>query len=425
MKMHISSRLARRLALRAQLLDGSPELPAGKEGVAQTIEKLGYVQIDPLAVVERAHHHTLWTRRPDYKTDMLHELQAKDRRVFEYWTHALAYLPMSDYRYCLPRMHNFHNPNQSQWARYFLENYGHLMQPVLEQIRKAGPLSSKDFQSPPKEKHHTGWSPPKEAKGALELLFWKGDLMISERRNSQKIYDLTERVLPSHVDTSFPDDDELGQFLVRRALAAFGVAQEKEIRLFMQPGSPRDSHVGAANKEVVSKSLSDLVEAGEVIRVAIEKQQSADYYAQSNTIEESAGFDQVAPDVFLLSPFDSLIIQRERTKRIFGFDYTLECYVPAAKRTVGYYVLPILWGAHFVGRLDPKAEHKRKTLIIRNLVFEPEFSAFDEFLPLFAEKMTDFARFNQCTRIVFEKISPAKITAPVQRFMKEAGLEGP
>ena len=102
--MKISAARARRLAIRCQGLDGSWRLPPGKAGAAQVIERLGYVQIDTIAVVRRAHHHTLWTRRPDYSPEMLHELQAADRRVFEYWTHAASYLPMSEYRYCLARM---------------------------------------------------------------------------------------------------------------------------------------------------------------------------------------------------------------------------------------------------------------------------------------------------------------------------------
>ncbi|MFQ5641551.1 MAG: winged helix-turn-helix domain-containing protein [bacterium] len=416
-KTNISLQFARRLTLHTQLLDGKTKLPQGKEGVAQAIEKLGYVQIDPLAVIERAHHHTLWTRQPDYERETLHELQAQDRRVFEYWTHALAYLPMSDYRYCLPRMQNFHNSNPTRWVEYYLENYGPLMQPVLERIRQEGPLSSKDFESPPQEKQSTGWSLPKEAKGALELLFWKGDLMVSERRNNQKIYDLTERVLPDDIDTRYPDDDELGQFLVRRALTACGLAQEREIQLFMQPESPRDSHIGATSKGVISKSLSDLVEAGEVFQVEIEEIANTGYYALADVIKSAAKLKTPPPQVHLLSPFDSFIIQRERIKQLFGFDYTLEAYLTPAKRRYGYYVLPILWSDNFVGRLDPKADRKKKALQIRNLVFEPEFKAFEDFLTLLAEKLHALARFNRCTKIELEKVLPAKIKTTLQRFI--------
>ena len=225
-KTTLSLRSARRIAFRAQLLDGKGRFPSGKKGVARTIEKLGYVQIDTISVIERAHHHTLWTRRQDYDPRMLHELQAVDRRVFEYWGHAASYLPISDYRYYLPLKRDYRNP-RSKWTRQMLEKHGHLMDSVLERIRVEGPLGSRDFEPPPGIKRGTWWD-WKPRKTALELLFWRGDLMVRERRNFQRLYDLTERVLPPETDTRIPDEDELGRFLVRRALSAHGVARERE-----------------------------------------------------------------------------------------------------------------------------------------------------------------------------------------------------
>ena len=223
--------------------------------------------------------------------------------------------------------------------------------------------------------------------------------MISERRNNIKVFDLTERVLPAEVDTSIPDSDELGQFLVRRALSALGVATEKEIR----------NHIDAAGKEVISKSLNDLEESGEVIRIEIKGLENIAYYAFLNTIEKSTKQNRLKDKMILLSPFDNLIIQRDRIKRLFDFEYALECYTPPVKRVYGYYVLPILWGDQLVGRLDPKTDRKEKTLIIRNLVFETNFKEIDKILPAFADSMGYFARFNNCGRIVFEKISPVNL----------------
>ena len=389
------------MALNAQLLDGYAALPDGKEGVAQTIESLGYVQIDTIAVVERAHHHTLWTRYRDYDPDMLHKLQAQDRRVFEYWGHAASYLPMSDYRFYLPRMRSFNAPVTS-WEKYFIEKHEHLTGPILERIQQEGPLSSKDFKPPPGKRRGEWWD-WKPAKGALEVLFWRGELMVTKRRNFQRVYDLTERVLPEDVDTRYPDDDELGRFLVRRALSAYGIAREKEIR----------EHIHASHKEVISRSLVDMLDAGEVIPVDIEGLDSADYYALPELIEQTARLERLDPHVRLLSPFDNLVIQRERIKHLFGFDYTLECYLPAAKRKYGYYSLPILWGEQFIGRLDPKAERKKKVLTVRNLVFEPQFEVNDEFLAEFAHALTLFMHFNQCESVEIENVLPEVMSKPV------------
>lgn len=413
----ISLEPARRLVLNSQFLDGQAQLPDGKEGVVQAVEKLGYVQIDTIAVIERAHHHTLWTRHTNYDPGMLHELQAKDRRIFEYWGHAMSYVPMKDYRYYLPRMRNFLE-SKSNWAKDRLEKAQHIMEPVLERIREEGPLSSKDFEPPPGRKGGAWWD-WKPAKLALELLFWQGKLMISERRKFQKVYDLTERVLPEDVDTRYPDDNELGRFFVRRALSAYGVAQEREMQIFLQPEAARDSIFQAAGREVISKSLRELVDAGEVSPLKIKEDGNSEYYALTETLEKAAHAQTAPAQVFLLSPFDNLIIQRERTRRLFGFDYSLECYTPAPKRKYGYFVLPILWGDKLIGRLDPKAERKGKTLIIRNLMFEPEFNAFEEFLPSFTAKLKEFAQFNQCEKVVFEKISPAGIKTSIKRLLKE------
>jgi uncharacterized protein YcaQ len=327
----VSQSAARRIAVHAQLLDGRARLPRGKEGVARAIERLGYVQIDTIAVVERAHHHTLWTRRPDYCPDMLHELQSVDRRVFEYWGHQASYLPMSDYRFYLPRMRRFAT-GEGRWARSVRARHGHLLKPLRERIRQEGPLTSADFKPPPGKRRGSWWD-WKPAKNALELLFWRGDLMISERRNFARVYDLTERVLPDDVDTREPDEAELGRFLVRRALSAYGIAREREIA----------DHLHAAGKDVIARALRALVEAGEVTPVRVEGDADTAYYALCEQVERQARLRRKAPQLFILSPFDNLVIQRDRVARLFGFDYTLECYLPATRRRYGYFTLPILW----------------------------------------------------------------------------------
>jgi uncharacterized protein YcaQ len=417
-KTKISLKQARRITLNAQLLGSGAKLPKGKEGVAQTIEKLGYVQIDTIAVIERAHHHTLWSRRADYAPEMLHELQTKDRRVFEYWGHAMSYLPMSDYRFFLPKMRNFENP-KSNWAKIGLEKCGYLMKPVLERIRKEGPLSSKDFKPPPGTIRGNWWD-WKPAKIALEMLFWKGDLMITERRNFQKVYDLTERVLPGHVNASIPCDDEMGQFLVRRALSANGMLQEKEISKFLQPSAGRDADIQVANSDVIKISLNNLMDAGEVIPIKIAGENDDDYYALSETLNKSTKPGRKKPRVAILCPFDNLLIQRQRIKNLFGFNYSLECYVPASKRKFGYFTLSILWGENFVGRLDSKADRKKKTLIIHKLAFESTLKNLNVFLPAFTKKLADLARFNRCNKIQLVKVTPSKIKANFKRFLCDA-----
>ncbi|MBN2010644.1 YcaQ family DNA glycosylase [candidate division KSB1 bacterium] len=410
--INISQNTARQLALGCQLLHTSNKK---KLSLLDKIEALSYVQIDTIAVIQRAHHHTLWVRHSEYGEDMLNHLQTVDRAIFEYWAHAMAYIPMKDYRFYLPKMRQFEKP-ASKWAQQALASCRDIMPHILKRIRKEGPLGAKDFEAPPNRKNGSWWD-WKPAKLALEQLFWRGELMITERRKFQKIYDLTERVLPDHIDTRIPSSKELGHFIVKRALSSFGIAQEREIRSFLQPDTIRDSDLQFANRKVVADALFDLIETGDVVPIKIGANEAI-YYALSEYINNSDPQSAPAPSVILLAPFDNLIIQRDRTKWLFNFDYSLECYVPEPKRKFGYFVLPILWGDRFIGRLDPKADRKQKTMIIRNLVFEPDFQQADELLPTLATTLKEFASFNDCESIKFEKLKPAKLKKALERATK-------
>src|SRR5512137_1942744 len=164
----ISEKTARRLVLHAQLLDGRTKIKKGKAGVAQAIGHLGYVQIDTIAVIERAHHHTLWTRVPGYRPEHLHQAHAVDRSVFEYWGHAASFLPMGDYRFYIPMMRGFLDP-KGGWYRGWGEKYGDHLQPVLKRIREEGPLAARDFANPTGRGRGPWWD-WKPAKAALEML---------------------------------------------------------------------------------------------------------------------------------------------------------------------------------------------------------------------------------------------------------------
>jgi uncharacterized protein YcaQ len=402
----ISKQRARQLAIQAQLLDGKYRPPSGREGVAHTIERLGYVQIDTISVIQRAHHHTLWTRLPQYQEPMLHELQLNDRRVFEYWGHAASYLPMSDFRFYRWKMEH-RQANPSVRTKQWTEKNGNLLELVLNRVRREGPLSTSDFEAPPNRKSE-GWWDWKPAKSALEILFWNGDLMISHRENFKRIYDLPERVLPSGIDTSLPSEAEFARFLVRRALRAYGVATQGEIF----------EHIRGGSRSMVAAAIQELTDAGEVVQVKISSQNSYDY-ALTEAVDPTGWGGRRKRKVSLLSPFDNLIIQRERTRRLFDFDYVLECYTPAAKRKYGYFVLPVLWGTKLVARLDPKANRKTKVFEIRNLVFEPEFEEFDELLPLLAQKMVHLARSNGCESFEFIRVKPAKYKRELRRLTRE------
>lgn len=400
----ISSELARRIILKAQGLDGTSD--DNVPNPLRIIQQLGYVQIDTINVIKRSHHHTFWSRYPQYTEDDIHSMQQDERSIYEYWGHAMSYLPMSDFRYSLPRMENFKNPS-TPWAVMQLRKCHSLMEPILQRIRTEGPLSAKDFKSE-KKKGGTWWD-WKPAKVALEFLFWRGDLMISERQNFQKVYDLRERVLPDHVDMTMPSPKESGHFLVRRALQAMGVATESDIQKFLQPATARDNDWQLVSRDIIRQSIEEMCEDGIIQTIQILEVSPANHYLLSVGLD-CINLPEIEPDkIFLLSPFDNLIIQRDRVKRLFEFDYALECYVPEPKRKYGYFVLPILWGENIVGRLDPKADRKTKTMIIKSLSVESPIEQMDDFLPKLSEALVAFTRFNQCEKIILEKVKPDKI----------------
>ncbi len=404
MNESISQKTARRLALHAQLLDGRTRIMNGVRGVAQAIEHLGYVQIDTISVIERAHHHTLWTRVPAYQPEHLHQAHAVDRTVFEYWGHAASYLPMGDFRFYIPMMRSFYDPKNS-WFRGWGEKYGSHLEPVLKKIREEGPKAARDFENPGGRGQGPWWD-WKPAKAALEMLFWRGELMIRERNGFERIYDLTERVLPAGTDTREPSPSELGRFIVRRALGALGLASEKEIRDYIRIG----------DKSIVVGALKEMLAAAEIARLGVENR-GGKFYALPSALEEARRMRAAASRVCLLNPFDSLVISRSRLKERFDFDYTLECYVPRDKRRHGYFLLPILFGESIVGRLDPKADRKSKTLIVRRLVLEPEGMDADALVPELGRAINELARFNGCERIALENVGPKGFLVPLKKAL--------
>ena len=399
MHLKISINEARRLVLQSQgLLQNN--FGKNKKGVLSAIEHLGYVQIDTLAVVERAHHHTLWSRLPDYSPGLLEELQAKEHKIFEYWSHAASYLPMSDYRFTLPRKAII-AAGESHWFK----RDDKMMRYVLDRIKQEGPLLSKDFMALPNKK--TGpWYEWKPAKKALEQLFMEGKLMVAKRQGFQKVYDLPERILPAGVNTTMPTLQEFCEHLIRKNINAHGLVSEQEI-----------VYLRKKLKEPVKSSIKRLLKQGEIIAVKIEGLNGIDFYTDAErlvTIEKPLK----GKAMHLLSPFDNSLIQRRRTERLFNFNYQVECYVPEAKRIYGYFCLPILFGDEFIGRLDPKADRHSKTFFIYNLAFEPSFKNFEQALPLLAGKIKEFATFNNCNKIIIEKTEPKQFQKELKRLLK-------
>lgn len=349
---------ARQVLLACLGLLEEPRQPSSKTGVAETIRQMGALQIDTIHVVARAPYFTLWSRLGDYDVKWLDELLAEGD-LFEYWAHAACFLPIEDYpffrRYMLNGLRVW--GNQQQW----LEDHQDLVAMIHNRLREEGPLRSSDFEH--NSHRSNGWWDWKVEKIALELLFNTGELMISRREKFQRIYDLQERVLPDWDDTRTPSYEETVEALVLKTVHTLGVALPAWI-----PDYYRLKKTGLA------QILDRLVDAGVLFPVKIDgfTQNAYAHVGRLDLLQKAAAGLLHPQRTVLLSPFDPLVWDRARAKSLFNFDFSLECYLPQAKRRFGYFLLPILHRDRLVGRLDAKAHRKDGIFEVKSLYLEPD-----------------------------------------------------
>ena len=389
----------RRIALSRQGLIGRRKLGRGIDGVRKALERLGYVQIDTISVVARAHHHTLWSRVSGYRDELINRLVGRGE-AFEYWSHAAAYLPMRNYRFSLPAMRAFGN-GEERWMR---SREPKTMRLVLHRIRDEGPLRARDFVDAPRGS--PGWWDWKPAKGALEQLFMQGDLMCVRRDGFEKVYDLAERALPRNAVTSEPSVEEHAAHLIDSTLRAHGFAAPRMFTYGICLGK-RNAPTRAAVKALLRQG----VENGTL--ATAETADGTVFYGRPEALAERPR--KPPPTVRILSPFDNSIIQRDRALGLFDFDFQLECYVTEAKRRWGYFCLPLLFGDAFVGRMDCKAHRATGIFEIRRLHLEaPLGEAFD---PAFSAAVWSYARYTGCEAVEVSRVSPRNERSRIVRAL--------
>lgn len=358
----------------------------GLEGTKAALEHLGYVQIDTISVVERAHHHVLWSRIPDYRPEFLDRLVSREKAAFEYWSHAASFLPMRDFRFALPRMRRF----SSGYSHWFTPSEGHRpwRRRILSLIKAEGPQSIRAFADPNhvRKRDQGGWFERSPAKQMLEQLFMEGKLMVCGRKGFEKFYDLTERFLPSSVDTSYPNVSEQARHLILSHLRSHGFMRVNEI------GHLRKKEM----KDLLAKEARKLLKEGELVGLAVEG--IVDPYLALADWQKNLG----APGeggVKILSPFDGHVIRRDRLRELFDFDYTIECYVPETKRKFGYFCLPVLVDGSFAGRIDAKADRASGTLLVKKLFVEKNAGKKGDVMARLQPALREFAAFNGCDSV--------------------------
>jgi uncharacterized protein YcaQ len=361
--------LARKLFLDGQGLLDDPARRGGPQAVYKLVERMGFVQIDSIQVVERAHHLILAARLDAYRPGILAALLERDRRLFEHWTHDAAAIPSCWYTHWRPRFERARRRIAAHpwWRARLGPDAARVLAHVRDRIRAEGPLQSRDFEHERSGASGAwwGWTPQK---AALEYLWHTGELLIARRAQFHKVYDLAERVLPAAGAGDGPDPAASLEWACRAAIDRLAVATTGEIARFWGGHELADVRAWCARA------------AGAGTLVAV---RAADVHGGTRAAWAIPDWERRAtrlPDapqrVRLLAPFDPVLRDRARTQRLFGFEYAFEAFTPASKRRYGYYVLPILQGERLTGRADAARDGRR--LVLSRVWWEPGVRATRE-----------------------------------------------
>lgn len=374
---------ARRLLLLGQGLLEDPEGPASARRLLSVIEGLGFVQVDSINVLERAHHLTLHTRLRHHRHQMLVELLEEDRRLFEQWTHDASIIPLRWYRHWHPRFEQAgRRIRASAWWRTRMgAKPERLLERVLARVQEKGPVQSREFEveragratdragsttaasAASKSKGWWNWSPQK---AALEYLWRTGALAVVRRAGFEKVYDLSQRVHPQAHAQQPPTAEEHLEWACASALERLGAATPRELAAFWNCVPLADARRWC--HDAIRRGAAEAV-----VIASVDGTQRAGV-ARSDWRDRLAQAPNPPAMLRLLSPFDPLIRDRQRARECFGFDYRFEAFVPAAQRRHGYYVLPILEGERLTGRLSARHDRPAQTLRVDGLWWEPKVS---------------------------------------------------
>lgn len=361
---------ARRLLLSAQGLLDDPRRRASPGVLYDLVLRMGFVQIDSINVVERAHHLTLAARIQGYRPAHLARLLEKDRRLFEHWTHDASAIPAVWYPYWKIRFERYRERVLAHpwWRERVGPDPEKVVAHVLDRIRAEGPLLTRDFEDERPagtDKTWWGWKPQK---AALEYLWRTGVLAVARRESFHKVYDLAERTYPHGHEAPRPEDGEHVDWACRSALERLGVATPAEVAGFWDAVSIEEARAWCRRASA----------SGDIVPVTVESLdggRAGASYALPDWESRAASLPPAPPRIRLLSPFDPILRDRKRTLRLFGFDYRFEAFVPGGQRRYGYYVLPVLEGERLVGRLDLKLHRGQGLLEVKGLWWEPGVKA--------------------------------------------------
>ncbi len=356
----ISRAQARRIALAAQGFRDPRHTRPTMRTFDRTLARTGVLQVDSVNVLQRAHYMPLFSRMGPYDTSMLHRAAERHpRRLVEYWAHVQAFMPVELWPVMRHRMDSYRE--SPRWGSWLQTNPG-LVEEVHARVRDRGASTARDLDDgAPRRKVDWGWN-WSESRKALDYLYLVGELAIAGRNSAfEPVYDLPERVLPADaLEAPVPSRPDAVRELVRRAARSHGVATLRDLTDYYRLQYERD-----AGQRAAKVAVEELVEDGELLPAAVEG------WSRPAWLHRDAARPRRVAARALLSPFDPLVWERERTEQLFDFHYRIEIYVPEAKRRYGYYVLPFLLGDRIVARVDLKADRAAGTLLVKAAYAEP------------------------------------------------------
>jgi uncharacterized protein YcaQ len=385
--------LARRLFLHCHALCQPPTGSATGGDLASLIRQIGFVQVDSIITVERAHHMILFSRRQRYRPAAIKQLLERDRLLWEHWTHDAAILPVEVFPYWQHRFRKDTDRLLANWQRWFRGGYEAQFESILNRIAMDGPVTTSDV-GQDEARGKGGWWDWHPSKTALEWLWRTGQLAITRRDGFQKVYDLTERVIPDAMRRVEIAPDAARDWACSSALDHLGFASPTEIQAYWHALSHDD--VRAWCRGVLAR--------GEVMEIAVEgadgKQRAA--LARPDVIEMALSVPEPTGRIRVLSPFDPALRDRKRAEFLFGFFYRIEVFVPEARRRWGYYVFPLLEGDRLIGRLDCKAFRSESVLRIKAFWPEPGIVLTRARLARLQAELHRLACFAGCERVEFD-----------------------
>lgn len=365
---------ARRVWLRAQRLDVDEPFGNGPEATPTAVKHLGYVQIDTINVIERSHHHILWNRIPGYRREHLHQAQSVDRSVFEYWTHALSYVPTIDLRFFLSEMKR-HRLSPNQWFASVTKKD---LAKVMKLVRDGGALTIREIDDDVLVEKDHAWASRKPSKRALQLAFHSGALTISGRTGMLKTYELPDRHFGWESRPRPASEGQVLDYLVDRSLRSQGIVSLDSI-----------CHLDARRKAAIRGTIESRMRRRTLLPVAIEGAGKVEHWIEPAMLDTAPV--QAGERLHILSPFDPLVIQRKRLRFFFDYEHRFEAYVPKEKRVLGYFALPVLDGDRIVAAIDLKTDRTKRRLLVQQWTWLDEAAASRK--ALIEEALHRFERF--------------------------------